>query len=267
MSADLTILVVEDKTLLAHDIKDRLNQFGHHQILGPFSSGEEAYEQAQSTPPDIAILDIHLAGEMNGIELARLLNEDRPIPTIFLTHNQDSQTLDESLKTGAIAYINKPFTNNELRMALHTAISHLGKIAVTRPTNINSDQELKLLDDRIFVRNGRGKFFILLDDILWIQSNGGDTSSIMTKEKLGQEGKPLPVIGLNLAKLSEKLAFHPYLVRASRYYIINLKNVDRILDTSTKESTTVKKAVLIANNEIILGDQYRKAVTDRFLQF
>ncbi|MEQ8239141.1 MAG: response regulator transcription factor [Cyclobacteriaceae bacterium] len=256
-----TILIVEDKPLLAEDLVDRLEHFGYEHILGPFASGEKTIDYLEQTDaPDVAILDIRLTGELSGIDVARYLSSKGDTSIIFLTSAQDELVLNESLSVGPVAFLNKPFTNNEMKAVLHNALHSIGKAMPREDVT-----ESSILDDRIFVRNGRGKYFILLENILWIKSNGGDTSVIMTIDRLGKKDNELPVIGLNLAKIEERLSFFPFLVRASRYYIINIKKVERILDHQ-KGSSGLKKAVLIAENEIVLGDRYRKRITDMIHQ-
>ena len=250
------ILVVEDKNLLAQDIVDRLENFGYRQIIGPFASGEEALEQSKITLPDIAVLDITLKGQMNGVQLAAKLNERGNVPIIYLTHHQDERTLDQSITTGPVAYLNKPFTNNELKMAMFNALKATPDNSVPQLPG----QSLKVLDDRIFVRNGRGKFSIMLKDILWIQSGGGETSTIVTKDRPTNDLTHSPKVGYNLSKLEVKLAFYPYLVRCSRYHIVNINEVERIIDTGAVNKKNVKKELLIRDKKITVGDKYRKNI-------
>lgn len=254
------ILIAEDNGLLGFDLTDRIHNFGFKQVLGPFKSGEEAVAFAEKTPPDVAILDIHLSGRMNGIELGRRLNEFRRVPLIYLTQDQDSSVLEESLGTGAIGFINKPFTNNELKMALHNAVSQLNGV-VDFSKKQTQEEEVEVLNDRIYIRNGRGKYQVKIEDILWIQSGGGETSAIMTKEKRTSNEKVYPTIGHHLSRLEEKLSFDPFLVRCSRFHIVNLREVERIIDVSGKKG--MRKAIIIDGEEIVVGDKYRKQVMDK----
>lgn len=258
---DLSILVVEDKSVLAQDVIDRLELFGYTNIIGPFPSGEEALKACEESLPDLAILDIQLRGNMTGIDVAKLLNQDDHVPVIYLTQQQDDETFKHSMSTFPVSFINKPFTNNELRSSIVNAVRSLGE----EPKMAGTSDSLGSLKDRIFIRNGKGKYFIKLDNILWIQSNGGDTSSIMTKEHQEESNKPLPVVALNLSRLEGRLSFYPYLIRASRYYIVNLKNVERILDHQPPDRTTLKKALQVGEEEIVIGDKYRKDVMDKFV--
>lgn len=255
----MKILIAEDKKLLAEDIKDRLEGFGYRSIIGPYANGEEAFEHCLKELPDIALLDINLEGAIDGITLANKLNSIKNIPIIYLTNQEDEATYQKSEKTFPVAFINKPFTNNELKIALKNAVKASGE-----EVSAYDSEDLKIVDDRIFVRNGRGKISVDLDDILWIQSHGGETSSIITVENRNDNPKKRPVVGHNLSRLEDRLKFYPYLKRASRFHIINLKRVDRILDANASKGKSSKKAVLISDEEIVLGDKYRKQITDQF---
>ena len=258
---DPKILIVEDKAVLAYDIVDRLNGFGYHNLIGPFDNAEEALQECGDTLPDIAVLDIRLKGELNGIDLAKKLNEKSNVPVVYLTNLEDEEIYNDSISTFPVAFINKPFTNNELRVAMVNAIRALDQEFTISKSR---SEDVEVLEDRIFIRNGKGKYHVKLDEILWIQSNGGDMSTIMTADKLEADPKSLPTVGHNLSRLEDRLNFYPYLIRGSRYYIVNLKHVDRILDQQPNDRTSPRKAVMIAENEITIGDKYRKNVMDRF---
>ncbi|MEL7004212.1 MAG: response regulator [Bacteroidota bacterium] len=252
------ILIVEDKSILAQDIADRLERFGYKQVIGPFSSGEEALEAVKTEMPDLALLDISLKGKMNGIQLAQKLNDKNSIPIVYLTSHEDDETFDASLNTYPVAYINKPFTNNELKMAVFNGLKLRAGDKLSQGLNASQDQ-LKVLDDRIFVRNGRGKFSIMLDDILYIQSGGGETSTIVSNLDISYQ----PKVGYTLNKLEEKLSFYPKLVRCSRYHIINLSKVERILDSSPSNKSISKKELLVKGELIPVGAKYRKDIMSK----
>lgn len=251
-----TILLVEDKPLLAEDIVDRLHHFGYKNVAGPYDSGEQVISELDSIQPDIAILDINLKGQMDGIELAKKLNERKHTPVIYLTQLQDDATIDQAASTFPAAFLNKPFTNGELKMAVVNAINLINGISKVDA----QEEEVEVLDDRIFIKNGRGRIKIMLDDILWIQSGGGETSAISVIDRY-KEGKLPYTLGFNLNKLQDRLAFYYPFVRCSRFHIINLKRVKRILDDPAKSKN--KKVLLLEDTEIPVGDIYRKNVMGR----
>lgn len=78
------ILIVEDELLVASDLEARLNQLGH-QVVGIATTGEEAIAIAERHRPDVVLMDIQLAGQMDGQQAAHVIQAAMPVPVIFLT--------------------------------------------------------------------------------------------------------------------------------------------------------------------------------------
>lgn len=258
------ILIAEDKKLLAQDLEDRIASMNLGQVIGSFPTGEAALKFSKKNPPDIALLDISLKGEMDGITLAEGLNDLRYIPIIYLTHLDDEKTLSRTLPTVPVAYLNKPFTNNELKVAILNATHALNDEDHengSEPVPVNETSNgVQVLEDRVFVRNGRGKLSVALEDIVYIQSGGGEKSTIITKSFLDEGSGNRPTVGYSLSKLEPKLSFYPYLVRCSRFYMVNLKCVERIIDVDTDYKSKGKKTLIVHGEEIKVGDKYRKDI-------
>ena len=104
------ILIVEDSTVVVEKLKKDLSEIGYTNLL-MVTSGEEAIKITRNHTINLIIMDITLIGKMNGIEASKIINKSQNIPTIYLTKNIES---NEELP-GAYAYLNKPFTKNELK--------------------------------------------------------------------------------------------------------------------------------------------------------
>ncbi len=115
------ILIVEDEPLVAQDIKSCLQKDGFL-VVGIASRQDRAMDLLHSQSPDAVILDINLNGNMDGINIAKKVNELYKIPFIFLTSYADKDTLDQAKLTLPFGYILKPFDSNDLRTALEIAI-------------------------------------------------------------------------------------------------------------------------------------------------
>lgn len=115
------ILVCEDERLVARDIRAALVKGGYH-VVGIASHGEEAIRLARETQPDVALMDIHLKGEMNGIEVAGTLVDELGIPSIFLTAYADEETLSMAKEAQPLSYLVKPFDELELCTVLEVAL-------------------------------------------------------------------------------------------------------------------------------------------------
>lgn len=119
--ASFKILVVEDESIVAMDIKHRLENMGYI-VPAITSSGEEAVEKASETNPDLVLMDIVLKGEMDGIDAAQQIKDNLDIPVVYLTAYSDERTLKRAKITGPFGYIIKPFEDRELHSAIEVAL-------------------------------------------------------------------------------------------------------------------------------------------------
>jgi PAS domain S-box-containing protein len=116
-----TILVVEDENIVAKDLQNRLTTLGYS-VPATAASGEEALRKAAEIRPDLAVMDIHLKGEMDGIETAEQLRELFDIPPIYLTAYTDPGTLRRARITEPYGYIVKPYDERELHSTIEMAL-------------------------------------------------------------------------------------------------------------------------------------------------
>ncbi|MBI5680757.1 MAG: methanogen output domain 1-containing protein [Methanobacterium sp.] len=119
--SSVKILVVEDESIVAMDIKHRLEGMDYI-VPAIISSGEEAVEKAAETKPDLVLMDIVLRGDMDGIEAAQQINDTLDIPVVYLTAYSDEKTLKRAKITGPFGYIIKPFEDRELHSAIEVAL-------------------------------------------------------------------------------------------------------------------------------------------------
>ncbi len=116
-----TVLVVEDENIVAKDIANRLRHLGY-QVCGMAGSGEEAIRMAESTNPDLVLMDIMLRGNMDGIQAADIISKQHEIPVIYLTAYADEKTLQRAKRTDAFGYLLKPFEERELHITIEMAL-------------------------------------------------------------------------------------------------------------------------------------------------
>jgi len=118
------ILIVEDERVVAIAIQDRLEQLGYL-VVGNVASGERAIELAAEAHPDLALMDIRLAGGIDGIESARVLRERFDVPSVYLTAYTDEATLERAKPTEPLGYVIKPFDVRMLEVTLEVALYRL----------------------------------------------------------------------------------------------------------------------------------------------
>ncbi len=115
------ILVVEDESLVAMEIKDRLESL-RYVVPAIASSGDEAIKKAEELRPDLVLMDIVLKGDMDGIETAEYIRNHFDTPVIYLTAYADEETLQRAKVTEPFGYILKPFEERELHIAIEIAL-------------------------------------------------------------------------------------------------------------------------------------------------
>lgn len=118
---DVRVLIVEDEPLIAEDISDFLGQIDYTSAGIAYDS-ETALDMLHNRHPDIALLDITIDGNLNGIELAEIINQKYNIPFVFLTSHSDKVTLEKAKKTLPYGYIVKPFNEKDLLSTLEMAL-------------------------------------------------------------------------------------------------------------------------------------------------
>jgi len=116
----VSILLVEDEGLIARDLEDTLTRLGYR-VSGIASEGAEAIEMARVLHPQLVVMDVSLRGDVDGIEAACAIQEDAPVPVIFLTGHSDTETLQRAVLTGPLGYLIKPFQEDDLRCAIEVA--------------------------------------------------------------------------------------------------------------------------------------------------
>jgi len=115
------ILIVEDGPAVARDLAQRLTRMGF-EIAGVVPSGEEAIVVATQERPDLVMMDIRLAGAMDGITAADHIRTSLQVPVVFLTAHADDATLRAASVTEAFGYIIKPAQDRELRIVIEMAL-------------------------------------------------------------------------------------------------------------------------------------------------
>lgn len=122
----VTILVVEDEAVIALQVREELERLGISGVHTAYS-GEEAVRLAKQVLPDILIMDINLGAGIDGIEVARRLQEERFVPVIYLTAYSEPGLLMRAEETFPYAYILKPFHPHQLKVAVRMALSKYKK--------------------------------------------------------------------------------------------------------------------------------------------
>jgi two-component system, response regulator PdtaR len=125
MSFKAKILIVEDENIVAMDIKKILLDYGY-EVTSVTSSGEEAITKVREQKPDLILMDIVLKGKMTGIDAARIITQYFDIPIIYMTALATDDALLEARSRESYGFLFKPFSANELNIAIEMAFINRG---------------------------------------------------------------------------------------------------------------------------------------------
>lgn len=126
MNEKVLILIVDDDPKLVYLVREVLLATSYEVISA--SSGKRALELLALEQPDLVILDILLAGEMDGYETARRMREFSNVPIVMLTAKTRESDLIRGFEAGADDYIRKPFSTKELLMSLRAVLKRSGQL-------------------------------------------------------------------------------------------------------------------------------------------
>lgn len=223
----IKILIVDDEILISEDLMDILVSLGFESIELAHDK-DEAIFKLGSFHPDIALLDIRMEKEFDGLEIGEYINANNKIPFIYITAHSDVETIKQIVKTKPAGYITKPFKKSDLFAAINLA-------------------GYKQSDRKVIIKDGYKNIVIDYNDIEYIECEGNYITVFCTGKKLVSRQS----IDRFLQELDETIFF-----KIHRSYVVNLKKV-------TKFS---KKELHIADTVLPISRSFDIAFEERMNQ-
>jgi DNA-binding NarL/FixJ family response regulator len=115
------VLIVEDEFILSRNLEEILNSF-EFSVVGVADSSEVAIEACENHVPDLILMDIHLRGEISGIQAVKVIWEKFRIPSIYLTGHSDIGTATKASESISFGYLLKPIKESALYPAIAQAL-------------------------------------------------------------------------------------------------------------------------------------------------
>jgi response regulator NasT len=126
----MRILLAEDETIIRLDLREMLERAGFD-VCAEAKDGEEAVQLAAAEQPDLAIMDVKMP-RLDGIEAARKILDERPIPIVMLTAYGQEELVSRAVEAGVFGYLVKPFREQDLLPAIQTARARHEELAALR---------------------------------------------------------------------------------------------------------------------------------------
>ncbi|MFL5746693.1 MAG: LytTR family transcriptional regulator DNA-binding domain-containing protein [Niastella sp.] len=225
----VNILIVEDESIVALDLASGLEHDGYN-IAGIADNAEEAQQLFTENEVDIILMDVNIIGEKDGIDAAIETLKQKAVPIIYLTAFTDALTIERIKQTHPAAFLSKPYTLTNVRIAIDLAVNNFavsreqqstGKIIPldkdgSRSTSSPEKEMILRMHDHIFVKHNYAFVKLKLSELLYIEADNNYTSIIAADKKF--------LLRLSLNQLLEKINYKS-LVRIHRSYAVNINAI------------------------------------------
>ena len=144
----IRVIIADDESLIRMDLREMLTNLGYL-VVGEVADGRSAVNQARELKPDIVIMDIKM-GDMDGIEAAKVLTEERVAPVVLLSAYSQRELVDRAREAGVVAYLVKPYREEDLTPAIEVALARYHEFEELQKnvTDLQQALETRKLVDR-----------------------------------------------------------------------------------------------------------------------
>lgn len=213
----MKVLIVEDDELFSGRLEMLVEKLGY-QVAGVAASSEEALRIARETPPDLLLLDIHIQGEYDGIELAGLIQQDHPVPLIFITSLEDNLSFQRAARTRPVQFLIKPVTDTQLQRSIELAVKSLAHPEASSSGAPDWQEDL-VFSGHLFIKVRHKLEKVAISNILFAAADGRYCQILTPERKY--------LVRLPLQELAQKLPSPPFF-STHRSYLLNTKAIDSI---------------------------------------
>jgi AmiR/NasT family two-component response regulator len=139
----IRVIIAEDEALIRLDLKEMLEEEGYS-VVAEVGDGQQAVDRATELRPDLVILDIQMP-VLDGLSAAEQIASARIAPVIVLTAFSQRELVERARDAGAMAYLVKPFSKNDLVPAIEVARARFSEMTAL-------DGEVRTLEERLETR-------------------------------------------------------------------------------------------------------------------
>jgi len=231
MNQKTRLVIVEDDPLIAFDIKESINT-SKFEVCGVFHEAEQ-FIKSDLAEFDLALLDVNLNGEMDGIELAEFLQKNHQKPCLFITSYHDEVTVQRAKKVNPLGYVVKPFDPIELNITLELCTQKLMANPLEKPKAlfVKSGSKLTKIDP------SKIDYAQAYDMYTHLYSAGNRVTASQTLKEI------------------ERIFGSEEFIRVHRSYMVNIHKIEGICEDE----------ILIGSDRIPIGRTYKKALFDQIL--
>ncbi|WP_111668993.1 LytR/AlgR family response regulator transcription factor [Algoriphagus litoralis] len=235
----MKILIVEDDQMISESVGDILRMLDH-QVVGVADNANDAIELCNIHQPELALLDIQIAGDIDGVELAEIIRDQFDIPFIFTTAFADNVTIGRARDMGPFGYLVKPYGVKEVNAAIQVAKASFDRLKKAERANANMS---KIIDNSLFLKVDNKLVKVKIEDILFVEAKG-DYALFKTKAK-GY------IVHTTIKKVQDRLENFNF-QKVHRSFVVN---ISKIIDIEESNLLIDDKVIPIsrANKESLIS--------------
>lgn len=241
--ANLTLLIVEDDFVAREALKQKVQTMGH-QVSHAVPTGAQALEHLEAPLPHAVLMDIHLQGDMDGVETARAIWQKFDVPVLFITSIDDQLTRSRAAKTGRSQYLTKPV--NPAQLAYHLKSFYPNGPTPPLP-------RMSAFDDVVFLPQDKGQIKVAVPDILYLKSAGSYCQAFMVAPT-AHHTQASTMVSKPLNRLLEDINQKQsggHFMRVARSFAVNMGHV---------VGRQGNELVLVNGTKVLVGTNYRQQV-------
>jgi len=236
----LKVLVVEDDPMISESLCDIL-QMLDHEVVGVAENADDAISICNETKPEIALLDIQIGGDIDGVDLSELINQQFEIPFIFTTAFADDTTVKRAREKGPFGYLVKPYGVKDINAAIEVAMAAFERL---KDAESKAEGMSKIIDQNLFLKVDYKLVKVKIEDILYVEAKG-DYALFKTREK----GL---IVHTTMKRVAERLEDYQF-AKVHRSFVVNLAEIVDIEESN----------LLIENKVIPISRANKEALVKR----
>ncbi len=211
----MKILIVEDELLYSVRLEMLIDKLGYHH-LSTVDNSVDALAVIKKELPDLILMDVHIQGEYDGIELADMICKEYTIPVIFITSFQDDLTFKRASRVNPIQFLLKPFDNMQLQRSIEVSVQKLRQ----NPTGKSEEWENDFLfQEHFFIKTRQRLDKVAVKDVLYLEADG-HYCTVYTNEKKF-------LIRMSMSELNKRLPEQLFF-QIHRSHLVNVDKVDSV---------------------------------------
>lgn len=238
---NVKVLIVEDNPLQSRDIASALKK-SDYEVVGIARDIQQALRLIDEQEPNFILIDIVLAHGDSGIELAKWISQEKKLPFIYITAQDDKETFEQAKLTRPHGYLVKPYNRDDLYRAIELALFNY--VNLSSP---EKEEDSVITQDHLFIKDGRSYKKVILTNVQWIEAIGNYKKFYTASQKNSEISA---TTRMSMEELEHKLIGTSF-IRVHKSFIVNIAHL-----TSAKTDS-----LSIGQKDIPIGRVYQDKVS------